>query len=423
MYGADFPTSWNLVDIKLKNADGKVIHCVFKANSSTNATKILSPVQSTAELGSITTLPPGTVAFGSPIGTNLYVFYDPLSGNIIGLYNLDLQDFSLTVTDKVKFDIELISAAGTGVNESTLSTWNYDEVQLMLNVVQSPVDTITLALPDFFDDDRFELNDTRIANLFNSIAQSKIDSLLNKIDSGIQIVILMNGNFIGKWVGNRGSLRPSVQQDTDYLLSKPRSQREPDHIEPDSDPNDPQNPYARLRYSFARIDFNNSFILINIESYASPLRSRLDKRIDDDTYHGWNAATKTSLKTRLQNFTLLGNFPSTDAYLLKFENLPFNAVSNPKIPSYNQLLTALRCMGILEAIFTKLKDRASQLSLTSVPTILNNYFDTNNVNHARAATVRDASNTLLFVTPQDYADFKWYIDAADQQNFDGNPNN
>jgi len=97
--------------------------------------------------------------------------------------------------------------------------------------------------------------------------------------------------------------------------------------------------FARLRYSHAKIIFNpNGTLKISISSFASPLISRLDNVIG----------------TSLANpHTIYGQDDTTNAFV--------TSTVSGDIPSYNQLLTALRCWGILEAILERLQERANSI--------------------------------------------------------------
>jgi hypothetical protein len=113
--------------------------------------------------------------------------------------------------------------------------------------------------------------------------------------------------------------------------------------------------FPRVRYAFASIEWSPTLNQINIliEAYASPLISRLDintppSSIDDINPH-----------------TIFNQDPTSDAFIPVAGN----------IPSYNQVLTALRTWGILEGIAERVKERANENPDTSIGTAIETKMD------------------------------------------------
>jgi hypothetical protein len=101
--------------------------------------------------------------------------------------------------------------------------------------------------------------------------------------------------------------------------------------------------YHFLRYAHASIRWdaeNNRFVFI-VEAYASPLRSRLDQ--------GYFSNNPNKLAI-INDHTIYGQNPASLAKL---------QVGNSWIPSYNQVLTALRCWGMLKGIRNQIVARSN----------------------------------------------------------------
>ena len=96
---------------------------------------------------------------------------------------------------------------------------------------------------------------------------------------------------------------------------------------------------SKLRYSFGKIVLTSSKLRIEIESYVSPVWSRLDERMKENYLLENNE--KQAKINALNTFTLWGADSSTDAYIDTGEK---------RIPSYNPILSAFRSFGFLEAI-------------------------------------------------------------------------
>ncbi len=101
--------------------------------------------------------------------------------------------------------------------------------------------------------------------------------------------------------------------------------------------------FARVRYAYADIQWslNDNAVIIHIEAYASPLISRLD-----------HVMTNNSKSVSLVNaHTLYGQDATVNAFI--------DRIGEPDIPSYNQLLTALRCWGVLKGITDQIESRTN----------------------------------------------------------------
>ena len=132
-------------------------------------------------------------------------------------------------------------------------------------------------------------------------------------------------------------------------------------------------------------------------------------------YRSYSTFNLPRYNSDLQPNTWYGANPSTNAYLLLNESLPYNSSTNPKLASYNQLLSALRCFGILEALIYRINQRAALQSSTVQANVAANL--TTILGMAQAGTIATGgipANPLLRINNTNYQNLKWYTSAADQ---------
>ena len=144
-----------------------------------------------------------------------------------------------------------------------------------------------------------------------------------------------------------------IETDSQYKFSYPYNEREKEKNKPAPNEIDLISKYAALRYSFIKITFTPNELSFYVESYVSPVRSRLDLGIDkafyDAEHHKISPEKKAELKNGLFNITRYGCY-NDDSYVL--------LESGGKIPSYNAILCAFRSFGITEAVLKYIYQRA-----------------------------------------------------------------
>lgn len=398
----------------------------FASNGSFNPNNsIPTPYDvSTATYNSMNPTFPTTRAFpiaGSAPGEFYFVDSPTTPYNIIATYS--------TVTQELVF-----ISGGTNVVVSTFS--GAEEVGLITNVVKDIVQRFSFVLENLFGDDRFELTTNQKDNTFlqpSANYDSKLDQIVQILNASTLTFtprIILNGAFVGKLSASvTGPDQPTVEQDTDYKIFRSTTAKIEDYLPPTVGSVN-ETLYPKLRYSFGSVDYGTDFLEINIFSFVSPLRSRLDKRLlgpnlngtgtpsdpnDPFDYRDYNTFNLPRYNTKLLPNTWFGANPSTDAYLLVNESLVFNSTTNPKLASYNQLLSALRCFGVLEALAYKINVRAALQG----PSIATNV--ASNLLAMRNATVCETiksggipTNSPVYLTDAIYNDLKWYTSSADQ---------
>ena len=322
------------------------IVCVFKINAG-----LKKP-----EVGTIIK-PNKKNAFYNP-ETNVFEYPE---GNRIAYYNEDLHelvyDYSSSHENIV---VELYSPKDKDI----------DEACLVLNVFQSSNTSPIIVVPflhEYFDDDKFELKTSIIHNLFGknvadlqSTTDTKdsknidllIDYIINSIDSP-KITMNLSAGFIGKEIETPNICSSLIETDYRYKFTYPYHERKKEENKPNPDETNLVSKYAALRYSFIKITFTSSELSFYVESYVSPVRSRLDLGIDkafyDAEHHEISPEKRAELKNGLFNITRYGCY-NDDSYVL-LEN-------GDKIPSYNAILCAFRSFGITEAVLKYIYQRA-----------------------------------------------------------------
>lgn len=277
---------------------------------------------------------------------------------------------------------------------------------------------MNLELEDLYDEDRFELsNADREALIDNNTDRSNfIDFMINQIVRGkaeIEIVEL-KGGFVGR------TKSPVPSPGVSKIESNPLYQFDL------GDPNhDPAGGYSETSgsgnpdhlYSFGKIAFenNNSPFLknkfkISIESYCSSEWSRLDRRFHFDirnwghslTIYGSSAAPSTTGPDGLNQHTIFGQDPLTHAKISAGQ--PQNPTGAIDLPSYNDVLTKLRSIGLLEALFISTRVKYNALSCADpdlICDVLQPLLD--------SISLSTHTPTPTTITYEDYTRFKWYV--------------
>ena len=313
-------------------------------------------------------------------------------GNIVAYYDENINELQI----KNGQEIEL-----------ALYTFDSDEVQLLLNVIETTNKTkqVILHLHNLFEDDRFELERTKKAALLDN-RKKEFEDIINSIlynPSNLNVEVILRGNFVGKDTNPKSTQESKLISDKSYYFDIPYSSRKSELAGGDN--------LEAYKYSYAKIEYNNSRLTINIESYVSPVRSRLDRRMQDDNYTLLTEEAKQAKINELNQFTLYGNNANSDAYV--------ELEDHSRIPSYNPILSAFRSFGVLEAIRDILIDEAKVLGKTPEEIeAISNVLDIDN----RSIKVDLTKGIAKEIKYTDYNDFKWYRDATEESKFKNTEN-
>ncbi|MCW3103851.1 MAG: hypothetical protein JWO09_2291 [Bacteroidetes bacterium] len=358
-------------------------------------------------------------------------------GNLIKRINNDGSKTPLAIFDSVKQNLKYLTDEPKRFNiklESAQSlVFNaFEEVQLLVSVVEEFNSIQILSSPmsievqDKYSDDKFELEKAEIDKLLTTsqdISTLKHLVELLKTTTPPAFNYTLSGQFVGKLSGETDS---KVKADPDYIPDNSTTNIEAGIAGPD---------YEKFRYSFGTLQIaaNGSSVSIVIDSWVSPLRSRLDDRFTKNTAQPHNDGTDYDWDYRndvppvpppfhtgdpslpggsAPSMTLLNSFT------LPGYNLAITVSSvTYYIKSYNQALACLRSLGTLEAVFYRLYDvwigahpSEATLAATTLKAILNS---TSTVveSYDKTGTVRGFSGQYELSSPITYADFKalkWY---------------
>ena len=189
--------------------------------------------------------------------------------------------------------------------------------------------------------------------------------------------------------------------------------------------------YALLRYSYVQVEINREDLTITfkIDSFASPLVSRLDKRLLGPNLDGvpdsdsdYQAATNGTRKSNLDVHTAFGRNGDNNSDL---------EISSINVPYYNHVLTALRCFGVLEAVVCRIKflsnnDATVVTKLDELLESPDTFVNTANVYDGSGnATANyekiwyDGNVTSMPPQKDQYAYYKWYTSATEQTSLYG----
>lgn len=363
-----------------------------------------------------------------PLPAEQYISYTFNKGEVKDIGNYNKNNFKELRFDDGKtfeFNIEYSSA-----EQSYNNVLTHDEILLLFNVVTEVTDSIDkpveviISLDDLYDNDKFEITKDKINTLFSSEEDKlKVEKIIAFINGGAVINTPdLYGNFIGQqplsYSAGEAKIIPHEGFD---LETYPGINPLPNLYEGVKDDEDDS---QHLRYSYAKITADASSIDVEINSWVSPLRSRLDKRFTISDYRtatnyglfpggtppaGFPDNTTLPDITNLNdNYTLApGSVMANWLYYL-YTN-PTNTSSTP-IRSYNQVLATLRSMGLLEAMCYRIFDISDSDPLigTKLNQLLTN---SSTVSKDRGATVRflpsnkNLPNTINYAQ---YNAFKWY---------------
>lgn len=286
-----------------------------------------------------------------------YFYEETISGRRnLARYFPDKRELLFTEGETFSFTVKLTSAHDNP---------NYEEVAVCINVVEGQEHMrCDFEAHDLFANDVFVVTETRCDALTLTLLNdpkivSAIDFMIDRLINFANIPIFINlrGNFIGKVLDPLVSPSNSaVGKDNTYQFYQPRPVVEPPPgtppplgyraLETTSDlPG-----YDALRYSFASVISTESDINMTIDSFVSPLRSRLDKHVHSG---------KQAQLDLLTNYCTING---SDAYL----DPPSDYISlmgdHPKLPSYNPILSGLRSFGVAEALMRIIGDRADSIA-------------------------------------------------------------
>jgi hypothetical protein len=347
-------------------------------------------------------------------GSATYNWYNTTTGTISPCTNTLIGGWNDTLNDMTLFDPEgsfrvyLRKASGSVGAE---------ELFLIVAACGGELE-MNLELEDLYDEDRFELsNADREALIDNNPDRSNfIDFMINQIvreKAEIEIEEL-KGGFVGR------TKNPVPGPGVSKIESNPLYQF--DLGDPNHDPaggshetsasGDPSH-----LYSFGKIAFENNhspFIKnkfkISIESYCSSEWSRLDRRFHFDirnwghslTIYGSSVAPSTTGPDGLNQHTIFGQDPLTNAKISAGQ--PQNPTGAIDLPSYNDVLTKLRSIGLLEALFISTRVKYNALSCADpdlICDVLQPLLD--------SISLSTHTPTPTTITYEDYTRFKWYV--------------
>lgn len=190
------------------------------------------------------------------------------------------------------------------------------------------------------------------------------------------------------------------------------------------------NLYSLLRYSFlsVKVDTLTNTITFIVDSFASPLVSRLDKRLLGPNLDGipdantdYNSATNGTRKGNLDQHTAFGR---------NGDSLSDMEIPGINVAYYNQVLTALRCFGVLEAVVCRIKFLSGNDAtvVASLDGLL-----TNNTTKVRTTNVYDGSGNATSnyeelwydagsgaTSQNQFVYYRWYTSATEQTTVYGN---
>lgn len=356
----------------------------------------------------------------------------------LSLPNLDSLNF-----DTSSHNLSFISDGSDIV--ITTSSAGSDEILALTVVMESLSSNFSFELKNLFENDRFELTNTKrdseflkdVSNLDNHLLN--IAKILSIYPSNFATKINLTGNF----VGIKDTISKKVIKDKRYKLIRNLTDPLNFLIEEDDpiinettdtpqqilDKQEKSASYADLRTSYGSVSYNDNKLEINISSFVSPLRSRLDKRLlgpnlngqggQNTIYHFEYRNQDRMIRAKDLNLhTYFGSDINSDKFLYNDEE---NPIDTEKIASYNQLLSALRSFGVLEALLDKIKIFATSW-LSSNP---DSGLDISNIelniiailNQARCNTIIDSNGNQKQIQYSDYFSWKWYESPSDKNLF------
>jgi hypothetical protein len=349
----------------------------------------------------------------------------------------------------------------------------YDETAISVSIIDGPqVPRIfTPVAENWYPDDKFELKQSDrqvLLNIENNHEGFKMVAGLihNGTISDTQISISLQGHHVGKLVNGSIPLTESkVTRDELYAFTLPR----PDSIQGYNEatgPNDPTEELVtntclgrepevtgarilevaqflpeyfleELRYSHSKIEYikspdgSSDELTIQINSYVSPIWSRLDEQILQDyrtqpshpNYSDNLVSNNNRLNNELKSRTLYINNPSNDAFI-KYGG----GASYTPIPSYNPVLSALRSFGLLEAIrdcILIVAEESAPEGLGLSPSEISNIASVLDTSIASISIEADQSigRAGSPITNEIYEKLKWYSSEVDELQYNNIPSN
>ncbi|MES2555506.1 MAG: hypothetical protein V4604_05105 [Bacteroidota bacterium] len=351
----------------------------------------------------------------------------------------------------------------------------FDEIQVAVNIFESkPVDIVEVTVVELdadnlYSDDKFELKSAQKLALVEEFdeyksAYKKLAKLLiaGKI-SPDNISISLNGYNIGRRESELSpeSTSTKIIRDTRFAFASNRKRPktyqdtlgDPTWSESFIDvglpidsmyhPNDvnkdktrllevasglPEDHLKILRSSSGEIkitffDSDNALLSIDIESFVSPIWSRLEKQAFNDFRHDSNGLVEGLNKDQrvelLNSYTLYDDGTNgSDAYVITPDGIR---------PSYNPVLCCLRSFGLLEAIKDNILYMATQVITSPLEFADSSVLTTSEVEDLEAILqakidelVIKADESIGFtqdITYDFYKKMKWYSNQSDMDNY------
>ncbi len=332
------------------------------------------------------------------------------NGKLLGVYNPVERDLILEPNFNTNFIT--IKIKSSNILDSKGRKTNIEEAAVMISLFKYKPGNVLISKEDLFKNDRFEITKSNKEFIFNTQLNNPdlttlITDYLSQQEHGTDnnIVISAFGGFVGQKAAVPEKNQSVITFDGRYSI--------PPGIAPNNfEETNIDNPiFSAIRYSFGRIDVTgnlkgkvNNILTINLEAYCSPVWSRLDRKFAND-------------------FRGIVERPNIDN-LNTFTNPNYEIIGVPSIPqdgnlinirSYNQVLTALRCMGILELLVEAIEKRTRELEKdgTINSDELTQVID--NISNIKAtALVGTFDSNLSF---QDFIKFKWYTSPSNQSEY------
>ena len=374
----------------------------------------------------------------------IYSFYfnTVTPGNLLATYNTLTHDFIITrlLVNNLNFKIIMKSKKDP---TTTLpdDVAKFEDANMIICYLPEPFSVISATAQFIFDSDKFEVPALGKTKYYPAPADpdgsgvspaDKItyNNLITNFDNALKAIIelirdspippdpkvTLIGNYIGKKKSASAIMpnQPVIERDFDYYPWGIT-------IKGETGTNDPTN-FDPLKYSFAKVEVLPNDVNIIIETYVSPLWSRLDNDFDNaiSTAHG-NPVNKPN-KVDLAKWTPLsgtgGHLTNAGGFLL-----------------YNTVLSGLRSFGILVTIAYRLRYLASQPYYSGSNPYGSDVFlkvktwADSMLANAKAdilyVTVDKFGNTLNDATGavmsklkyDDFNSFLWYASEADYDNY------
>jgi hypothetical protein len=294
--------------------------------------------------------------------TDQLFYTETASGTVtLAYYDLKKRDLIFLGEDKnFSFKVELTSFH----HPDAPADRAYDEVSVSINVIEGPkLHIFEFEAEDLFDNDVFAVTGAKIVQFKDALLKDPkdveaIDFMIERLTNvpNIPISISLRGNFIGEKLETRDPLTHSkVKTDPKYRFFFTRDEGR--EKETDEDPAS----YKPLRYSIGRVAITDFSINITIDSFVSPLWSRLDNKIFELPIP---SPAQVAKKKELDELTHYYTINSSDAYVDHLGGDPRPTdTAHPKLPSYNPILSGLRSFGLAVALKDFLVDRAAASNL------------------------------------------------------------